>query len=198
MQKPLVGLVALVLLAGCGTHVNPAASLRGATVASAKAKVAKIFNPTGAEIFAQLDANQDGTLTLAEYQALGIFGVDGFTPVPNVPNPTVAQGQAATFQMLDKSHDQALTPKEFENFGVALQAALYFSTPSEEFTTMFPTLDTDHDGALSLAEWQGLGIWGVYGVDAKRAPSLADQQAASFNALDRNHDGALSLAELTF
>lgn len=175
MQRLLVGFLTLTLLAGCGAPGGPAATARNA---SSGAKVSA--NLTGAAIFKRLDTSADGQLTLPEFQALGIFGVNGLLFEPN-PAPPLPEAQAATFKSFDKNGDQAVSAREFENFGVALQYALQFDSPTEFYTTMFPTLDRNQDQRLTVAEWEQMGIF------------VAD---APFKLLDRNQDGFLTLSEL--
>ncbi len=195
MQKWFVGVVAASLLAGCGAQTGPAA---GASKAAGKAKASATL--TGAAIFERLDTSQDGVLALPEFQQLGIFGVNGrlFDPAPHPPLP---EAQATTFKSFDKDRNQVVSAAEFENFGVALQYALAFDSPSAFFTAMFPTLDLDHDDRLTPAEWQQMGIFGVHGVGKRTegsAPSLAQRQAATFKLLDGDQDGFLTVGELTF
>ena len=118
MQKSLVALLAAALLAGCGTHVSPVSAVRNAGQAPA------VKNMTGAEIFKRLDTNQDGKLSLPEFQQLGIFGVNGRLWEPK-PLPPLPEAQTATFKSFDKDHDDAVDAAEFENFGVALQFGNY-------------------------------------------------------------------------
>lgn len=191
MQKWFISLLAVSLLAGCAAPLGPVSGTRaaaGQAVASSKF--------TGASIFKRLDDSKDGRLSLAEFRQLGIFGVNELLFDPEKPLPPLPTAQAATFESFDKNRDQAVSAAEFENFGVALQYALEFDSPSEFFTTMFPTLDRDHDARLTLAEWEQMGIFGVHGVEA--ALPLAQLQAQTFKRLDRDRDGYMSLAELTF
>lgn len=196
MQKWFVSLLAVSLLAGCGAPLGPVSS--ASTVAS-KIKASSMF--TGAGIFKWLDDSQDGRLSLSEFRQLGIFGVNERLFDPGQPLPPLPKAQAATFESFDKNHDQAVSDAEFENFGVALQYALEFDSPSEFFTTMFPTLDVDHDARLTPAEWAQMGIFGVHGVGAGpggATPPLDELQTKTFKLLDSDHDGLLTLAELTF
>lgn len=196
MQKWFVSLLAVSLLAGCGAPLGPVATASRAT-SQIKAK----SSLTGAEIFKRLDDSKDGQLSLPEFRQLGIFGVNERLFDPAQPLPPLPKAQAATFESFDKNHDQAVSAAEFENFGVALQYALQFDSPSEFFTTMFPTLDLDHDARLTLAEWAQMGIFGVHGVGAstgEAVPPLDQLQAKTFKLLDSDHDGFLTLAELTF
>jgi Ca2+-binding EF-hand superfamily protein len=192
MQKWFVSLLAASLLAGCGAPLGPVS-----TASKAPSKVKASAKLTGAAIFKRLDDSRDGRLSLAEFRQLGIFGVNELLFDPAQPLPALPTAQAVTFESFDKNRDQVVSDAEFENFGVALQYALEFDTPSEFFTTMFPTLDRDHDDRLTLAEWEQMGIFGVHGV-GDAASSLVQLQAMTFKRLDANRDGALSLAELTF
>jgi Ca2+-binding EF-hand superfamily protein len=196
MQKWFVSFLAVSLLAGCGAPLGPVSTAnRAASQVKASAKL------TGAAIFKRLDDSNDGKLSLSEFRQLGLFGVNELLFDPGQPMPPLPKAQAATFESFDKNHDQAVSDAEFENFGVALQYALEFDSPSEFFTTMFPTLDLDHDVRLTLAEWAQMGIFGVHGVGARpgdAVPSLDLLQAKTFKLLDSDHDGFLTLVELTF
>lgn len=196
MQKWFVSFLAVSLLAGCGAPLGPVS-----TASTAASKVKASSKLTGAAIFKRLDESKDGRLSLPEFRQLGIFGVNELLFDPGQPLPPLPKAQAVTFESFDKNHDQAVSDAEFENFGVALQYALEFDSPSEFFTTMFPTLDRDHDFRLTLAEWEQMGIFGVHGVGARpgdAVPSLDQLQAKTFKLLDSDHDGFLTLAELTF
>lgn len=196
MQKWFVSLLAASLLAGCGAPISPVP-----TASKATSKVKASAKLTGAAIFKRLDDSQDGRLSLLEFRQLGIFGVNELLFDPNQPLPPLPRAQEATFESFDKNRDQAVSAAEFENFGVALQYALEFDSPSEFFTTMFPTLDLDRDARLTLAEWEQMGIFGVHGVGLRpgdTVPPLEQLQAKTFKLLDSDHDGFLTLAELTF
>jgi Ca2+-binding EF-hand superfamily protein len=197
MQKWFVSVLAVSLLAGCSAPLG-AVSSAGMVKASKVRASAKL---TGAGIFKRLDDSKDGRLSLPEFRQLGMFGVNELLFPAGQPLPPLPTAQAATFESFDKNHDQAVSDAEFENFGVALQYALEFDSPSEFFTTMFPTLDLDHDARLAPAEWERMGIFGVHGVGAgpeSPAAPLGQLQAQTFKLLDSDHDGFLSLAELTF
>jgi Ca2+-binding EF-hand superfamily protein len=196
MQKWFVSLLVASLLAGCGAPHGPAS-----TAITAASKVKASSKLTGDAIFKRLDDSQDSRLSLSEFRQLGIFGVNELLFDPGQPLPPLPKAQAVTFESFDKNHDQAVSDAEFENFGVALQYALEFDSPSEFFTTMFPTLDLDHDARLSLAEWGQMGIFGVHGVGVRpgeAVPPLEQLQAKTFKLLDSDHDGFLTLVELTF
>lgn len=192
MQKWFASLLAASLLAGCGAPLGPVSTV---SKASSKAKASSKL--TGAAIFKRLDDSRDGRLSLPEFSQLGIFGVNELLFDPAQPLPPLPKAQAATFESFDKNRDQVVSDAEFENFGVALQYALEFDSPSEFFTTMFPTLDRDHDDRLTIAEWEQMGIFGVHGVGEAALP-LAQLQAKTFRLLDGDQDGHLTLAELTF
>jgi hypothetical protein len=196
MQTWLVSLLAASLLAGCAAPIGPVAT---ATKVASKVKASAKL--TGDAIFKRLDDSNDSRLSLPEFRQLGIFGVNELLFDPAQPLPPLPQAQAVTFASFDKNRDQAVSDAEFENFGVALQYALEFDSPSEFFTTMFPTLDRDHDDRLTLAEWAQMGIFGVHGVGdrpGEAIPPLDQLHAQTFKLLDRDHDGFLNLVELTF
>lgn len=89
------------------------------------------------------------------------------------PAPTsriVDGGTEKRFKILDKDHDGKVTEAEF-NAGFA--------------KTMLAQYDVDHDGFISLAEWQS--------VERARSNKVAQQ----FKSMDVNHDGKLSEAELS-
>jgi hypothetical protein len=196
MQKWFVSLLAASLLTGCGAPIGPVA-----TATKAVSKVKASTKLTGPAIFQRLDDSRDDRLSLAEFRQLGIFGVNELLFDPAQPLPPLPQAQAVTFESFDKNRDQAVSKAEFENFGVALQYALEFDSPSEFFTTMFPTLDLNRDARLTLAEWEQMGIFGVHGVGARpgdAVPPLDQLQAKTFKLLDGDHDGFLTSVELTF
>lgn len=192
MTKRLTCLLAALLLTGCST-VPTAAARRPDARPQARA-----LYPAAA-IFPRLDADADGKLALAEFRQLGLFGVNGRIWEPAAP-PPLPEAQEATYKSFDKDRDGAVSSREFENFGVALQYGLESGSPAQLYFEMFPTLDLDQDHRLSPAEWAQLGVFGANGVGpGTLAPVQALPQLlqATFKRFDRDQDGFLGEAELT-
>ncbi|WP_260928777.1 EF-hand domain-containing protein [Novosphingobium sp. 9] len=70
--------------------------------------------------------------------------------------------------------------------GVALISGFSFGAApamaqasADKMKAMFDAADTNHDGKITLAEWQAAG-----------------RRERGFNYIDANHDGAITLAEM--
>lgn len=217
MRSPSAAFLALVALAlaGCGQAARPLAGTAPAqAMAAAGRKASPIDTPAARALFKRLDASQDRRLGLAEYEALGIFGVRAVAPGPGT-KPTIAGLQKLTFGYLDLDHDGALTAAEFVESGFAELGvvntirAIGTSSGAHFATLLDNEIAGDGDGRVSLAEYRQLGIFGVHGVGHRQvvvdgdgpaaaapAPDLAALQEATFRLHDADRDGKLDATEL--
>ena len=103
-------LVSLLASAGCSS-VLPATPQLSASSGSSILAQAASKGPTKRQIFTAWDTNQDGALSLAEYEA-GFLAALQPTPTPE-QLPAVKQAIDAEFNRLDRNGDGRLTFAEF-------------------------------------------------------------------------------------
>lgn len=144
-------------------------------------------------VFAHLDSNHDGRISLSEHGA----------------------AEQATFKRMDTDHDGKLTPREMagvrramtqaeiaaENSDMAMQAQAKAAHPGSKGRTpsaedavvaqaLFDRLDANHDGTVSTAEMQAAHTLPPP-AQTRPAPSGLGMAAV----LDANHDGVVSATE---
>jgi Ca2+-binding EF-hand superfamily protein len=167
-----------------------AAAMAALLVSLASPALARQQSP--AQVFAQLDRNRDGKVTLSEARALRdvrIAGIDrngdgkisreefvNFPPDrPGVPTPaTILARRGKVFATVDTNGDGVIDANERE----------------DSLRKWFKRFDLNRDGHLTAKEYAAARA----GARPGRRPAAA--AGRNFRMIDANGDGAISLAEL--
>ena len=138
--------------------------------------------PSVADIFAAVDTDANGELSLEEVLAWAAANAAD-NDLPTEPAFWKAQFAAA-----DVDGDNAVTPAE-------LEAHLSSQGPSgpPSAADVFAAIDTDVSGTITRAE---LAAWVSANADKNGMPTDAEFWDAQFAAADADSDGAVTLPEL--
>ena len=123
----------------------------------------------------------------------------------DLPRATFIATMDAQFRTLDPNNDGKLTRAEIE----ASERAKTLATAQTQNRAVFVQLDTDHNGALSPAEFAGLiqqpplpdvtPIMTRLDANRDQVVTLVEYRAATlanFDRLDTDHDGIVTAAEM--
>lgn len=166
-----------------------------------KAKRAQERTARKTEFFQQVDKNQDGQVTLAEWLAFhpeprrgdGRFGdgpppsgdfhplgskPDGQGGPADTPEARHAKHLAEWLQRVDTNHDNQISKAEAQSYAPWL-------------AKHFDEADSNHDGLISAAELQAFHSAQA----AKWHDKIEQHRTKEFEQADANHDGKLTLQE---
>ncbi|WP_018248861.1 CREC-EF hand family protein [Orenia marismortui] len=101
------------------------------------------------ELFAQMDSDEDGSVTEAEMKA---FQQENRPPMMGGgPKPPQASMTEEAISSFDEDEDEALNESEFSNFASDLSEKIGQDINAEE---LFAQMDSDEDGSVTKAEME--------------------------------------------